>query len=396
MKENSHIIPDVQRQLLQCVGIVLFFLAGLVQPPVYAESVPLPQPTAPTINAQSYLLQEFDSKQYLVEHEADARIAPASITKLMSAYVIFNELHSGHLKLDQTTLVSEHAWRTQGSRMFVEVNKNVKVEDLIQGMIVQSGNDATVTLAELVAGSEETFASMMNRYAASLGMVNSHFANSTGLPDPEHYATARDIGKLVRALINEFPEYYHWYSQKSFTYNHITQYNRNKLLWRDKSVDGLKTGYTDTAGYCLVTSAKREDMRLISVVMGTPSEQGRINATQALLTYGFRFFERHKLFAGKKKLVDVPVLKGSQKFFTVGLPEDLYVVIAKGRYDELQATTQLNTDVIAPVTQSESYGKLTVRLGDKLIIERPLVALENVPIGQWWHRLIDEIRLWLQ
>ncbi|HHO67602.1 MAG TPA: D-alanyl-D-alanine carboxypeptidase, partial [Gammaproteobacteria bacterium] len=262
----------------------------------------MPVPQAPAVKARAYLVEDFHSGQTIAAKNPDQRIEPASITKLMSAYVVFQEIRNGTLSLEDKVQISEKAWRTPGSRMFVEVGTQVSVADLMKGMIIQSGNDATVALAEKVAGTEASFASLMNHHAKRLGMDGSHFVNSTGLPDPQHYTTARDIARVARALIAEFPEYYQWYSERQFTYNGITQYNRNKLLWRDESVDGIKTGHTDSAGYCLVTSAKRDGMRLISVVLGTKSEEARADASQALLNYGFRFFETHKLYDANSKL----------------------------------------------------------------------------------------------
>jgi len=337
-----------------------------------------PVPKAPSVGAKGYLVEDFLSGQAVAEKNADQPLEPASITKLMSAYVIFSEIRNGSLALSDKVRISEKAWRTQGSRMFVEVNTQVSVADLLKGMIIQSGNDATVALAEQVAGTEASFAILMNTYAQQLGLTRSHFVNSTGLPDKEHYTTARDIIRVARALIREFPEYYQWYSEKQFTYNEITQYNRNKLLWRDESVDGLKTGHTDSAGYCLVTSAERDGMRLISVVLGTKSEEARADASQSLLNYGFRFFETHKLYDGSTKLTTARVWKGTSESVELGLPESLYITIPRGEYNNLDASMQLQEQVIAPVTQGQTLGRVVINLTDTLVTEKDLVALQAI------------------
>ena len=315
------------RRIIQLLTVLLlgFVFAGL-------QAAPLPVPKPPSTGARAYILQDFDSGRIIAEKDSDKSIEPASITKLMSAYAVFTELKNGNITLDDKVTISEKAWRTPGSRMFIEVGKQVSVEDLLKGVIIQSGNDATVALAEYIAGSEDTFAALMNRHAEELGLTGSHFVNSTGLPDPEHYMSARDIARLAADLIREFPEYYKWYSQKEFTYNDITQYNRNKLLWRDESVDGMKTGHTDSAGYCLVTSAKQEDMRLISVVLGTASENARAEASQALLNYGFRFFETHKLYEGGNQLATSRVWKGATDSVSLGIDKPLYATIPRGQY----------------------------------------------------------------
>ncbi len=377
-------------RLLIPVFLILAFLLQAAQ----AAALPVPKP--PAVGARGYILEDYHSGRVLAEKNADQRMEPASITKLMTAYVLFKEIKAGSIGLDDQVTVSERAWRMPGSRMFIEVGKQVSVEDLLQGMIVQSGNDATVALAEYLAGTEETFADYMNRYAQELGLTGSHFVNSTGLPDPEHYTTARDIARLARALIAEFPEYYKWYSQKSFTYNGITQQNRNKLLWRDPSVDGIKTGHTESAGYCLVTSAQRNGMRLISVVLGTRSEEARAAASQALLNYGFRFYETHKLYDAGSKLADARVWKGERETFPVGLAETLYVTIPRGRYRDLKASMKIPGRIIAPVEKGHEYGSVQVRLEDELVAEKPLVALDSVAEGAIWQRLLDEARLYFE
>ena len=368
---------------------LLLLTSGLIH-----AATPVPKP--PSVGAKGYLVEDFHSGQTIAEKNADQRLEPASITKLMSAYVIFSEIRNGTLALEDKIRISKKAWRTEGSRMFVEVNSQVSVADLLKGMIIQSGNDATVALAEQVAGTEEGFASLMNHYAQKLGLRNSHFVNSTGLPHKDHYTTARDIARITRALIAEFPEYYQWYSERSFTYNDITQYNRNKLLWRDESVDGLKTGHTDSAGYCLVTSAERDGMRLISVVLGTKSEEARADASQALLNYGFRFFETHKLYDSGSKLATTRVWKGAVETVDLGLAETLYVTVPRGEYKNLDASMQLQDQITAPVSKGQALGRVVLRLGDKTIVENNLGALSDVAEGNFWQRIVDEALLYFE
>jgi serine-type D-Ala-D-Ala carboxypeptidase (penicillin-binding protein 5/6) len=355
-----------------------------------------PVPKAPSVGAKGYLVEDFLSGQAIAEKNADQPLEPASITKLMSAYVIFSEIRNGSLALSDKVRISEKAWRTQGSRMFVEVNTQVSIADLLKGMIIQSGNDATVALAEQVAGTEASFATLMNTYAQQLGLTRSHFTNSTGLPDKEHYTTARDIVRIARALIREFPEYYQWYAEKQFTYNEITQYNRNKLLWRDESVDGLKTGHTDSAGYCLVTSAERDGMRIVSVVLGTKSEEARADASQSLLNYGFRFFETHKLYDSSTKLTNARIWKGASDAVELGLAEPLYVTIPRGEYNNLDASMQLQEQITAPVTQGQTLGRVVINLAGTLVAERDLVALQAVDEGSFWQRIVDEGLLYFE
>lgn len=361
-----------------------------------AAAAPMPVPKAPEVGARSYLLIDYHSGQVLAEKDSHSPVEPASITKMMAVYVVFKELRKGALSLDDQVTISERAWRMPGSRMFIEVGTRVSVKELLKGVIIQSGNDATVALAEHIAGSEATFAEYMNKYAADLGLENSHFMNSTGLPDPEHYMSAADIARVARAMIREFPEYYEWYSEKSYTYNEITQNNRNKLLWRDASVDGIKTGHTEAAGYCLVTSAQREGMRLISVVLGTSSEEARADASQSLLNYGFRFFETHKLYDAGAKLVDARIWKGSGETLPLGVEQDLYLTIPRGRYDDLQANVQRAPRIIAPVAAGESQGSLVINLDGDTLTEVPLVALESVDEGSFWQRTVDEVMLYFE
>jgi serine-type D-Ala-D-Ala carboxypeptidase (penicillin-binding protein 5/6) len=348
-------------------------------------------PPAPSVAASSYYMIDFNSGRVLAEKDADKRLAPASLTKIMTVYVAFRELKAGHLTLTEKATISQNAWKTEGSKMFVEVNKQVSIEDLLQGVIIQSGNDASVAIAEHIAGSESTFATMMNEQATRLGMTNSHFENSMGLPSPNHYTTARDLAILAQALIKEFPEYYRWDSQKEFTYNNIKQTNRNLLLWRDASVDGIKTGYTAEAGYCMVASAKREDMRLISVVMGTASTNARAVESESLLNYGFRFFETHRLYEANTILGEARVRKGEKSKLSVGISEDLYITAPRKHFSELKAETQINKAIIAPINKGDNVGSLLVTLAGDIILNAPLTAMESIPEGGLFRRLYDAI-----
>ncbi len=370
-------------------SLLLLIFACLALPSYAAIMVP----ASPKIKARGFLLMDFDSGRILTEKKSGQRMEPASLTKMLTSYVIANELANGGISLDEMVTISKKAWRMQGSRMFIEVGKKVSVEDLLKGIIIQSGNDATVALAEHVAGSEETFADLMNQHAAELGMLDSHFVNSTGLPKKNHYTTPGDMAKLARALIKNFPEHYKWYSTKEFKFNKIKQYNRNKLLWRNKFVDGIKTGHTDSAGYCLVASAKRDGMRLISVVLGTRSEEARSAESQKLLSYGFRFFETHKLYAANEKLTQTHIWKGAVENLSLGLEENLYITIPKGQYKKLDADMNITARITAPVKKGASFGTVNVRLGDKQYATRNLIALTNVEKGGLVDSLIDEIKL---
>ncbi len=368
---------------------VLSLLLTLTAPALQAAIIP----AAPDIGARGYILIDYASGHVIAEKRADERMEPASLTKMMSAYIILDELKHNKIGLGDKVLISEKAWRMPGSRTFVEVGKRVEVETLLKGMIIQSGNDATVALAEYVAGDESVFATMMNQVAAKLGMEGTHFTNSTGLPDPDHYTTARDMVTLARALIRDFPKHYAWYSIKKFTYNGITQYNRNKLLWRDDSVDGLKTGHTDAAGYCLVASAKKDEMRLISVVLGTKSEDARARESQKLLNYGFRFFESHRLYAPREALTSVRVWKGDKEEVALGLAQELIITIPRGEYDNLKAAMKIQPNLTAPINKGASYGTVVVSLDGNTIAEAPLIALEDIPEGGLFQSLKDEILL---
>jgi D-alanyl-D-alanine carboxypeptidase (penicillin-binding protein 5/6) len=355
-----------------------------------------PVPSAPKISAGDYILMDFHSGKVLAENNADKRVEPASITKLMTAYIVFNEIKADRLKLTDKVMISKKAWRQPGSRTFVKVNTSVDVETLLKGIIVQSGNDATVALAEHVAGSEDTFVSLMNQYAQKLGMKNTHFMNSTGLPHEQHYSTARDIALLSRRIISDHPKFYSYYSIKKFVHNNIPQYNRNKLLWRDDSVDGIKTGHTESAGYCLASSAERDGMRLVSVVLGDKSEEARANSSRALLNYGFRFFETRKLYSAGQALKQVRVWKGEQETVGIGPAKDLYVTFPRGDYKKLSATIDIKPEIIAPADKGQNLGTLNIAHGKDVIAETPLVALQAVAEGGLWRRGMDSIKLWFK
>ncbi|MCY1268162.1 D-alanyl-D-alanine carboxypeptidase DacC [compost metagenome] len=350
-------------------------------------------PSPPQLAAKSYVLMDAQSGQVLVENNGDQRLPPASLTKLMTAYIATLEIRKGQIGETDPVTISENAWRTGGSRMFVQVNTQVSMSDLLHGIIIQSGNDASVAVAEHIAGSEDAFADMMNATAEKLGMTGSHFMNATGLPNPEHYSTAHDMATLARAIIYEDPAHYAIYSQKEFFWNNIKQPNRNLLLWRDKTVDGLKTGHTDEAGYCLVASAVRDNMRLIAVVFGTNSEQARAAETQKLLTYGFRFFETQTFYQKGAELAKAQVWKGAAREIKAGLAQDLTMTLPKGQLKKLQANMTLNPQLIAPIKQGDVIGKVEVKLEDQVVHSADLIALETVEEGGIFRRLWDSIRL---
>lgn len=372
-----------------CILVVL--LSIVVCNSAFAIPKIIPQP--PSVAARGYIVQDFNSGYVIAEKNADTRLEPASLTKLMTALVIFEKLREGEIVLDEPVMISEKAWRMQGSRMFVEVNKQVSIEKLLKGLIIQSGNDASVALAEHVAGSEEGFVTMMNGYASEFGMEGTHFMNSTGLPDENHYTTARDMAKLTQKIIERFPEYYSWYSIKEYSYGGIKQFNRNKLLWRDKSVDGLKTGHTKSAGYCLITSAKRNGMRLISVVIGAKSEEGRAQESQRLLNYSFRFFETRKLYSANEVLTTTKVWKGETEELQLGVGRDFYLTFPRGRYKNLDASMSVDNLVYAPVKRGQELGSVNIKLNDQELGSQPLIALNGVEEGGFFQRMVDEVYL---
>jgi len=372
-----------------CLVVFLVFVC-LTQ--AYAQSA-MPAPAPPIIGSKSYLVIDARTGHELAALDPDTPLPPASLTKLMTTYVVFKALAQGQVSLQDEVTISEKAWRMPGSRMFVEVGTRVSIDDLLHGVIIQSGNDASVALAEHIAGTEDVFAQMMNQYAQQLGMLSTSFANATGLPAEGHVTTARDLATLARAMINEFPEHYSWHSIKEFTFNDITQSNRNRLLWRDPSVDGLKTGHTEEAGYCLVASAERDGMRIISVVMGTASEKARADGSQALLNYGFRFFETRLLFKAGEEITTARVWKSVNETSRLGVLEDLYITVRRGTYDQLESTIDLPTIIEAPVSAGQPLAELKIKLGDNEILGAPLRALDDNGVGSLWQRTKDSIAL---
>lgn len=379
---------------LPSVFLSLIILLSLAPSPSIAAAGPVP--AAPSIGAKSYLLIDGNSGHELASLEPDLRLAPASLTKLMTGYAIFKALEEGQITLDDQVTVSEKAWRTPGSRMFIEVGSRVAVHELIMGMIVQSGNDASVALAEHVAGDESVFAELMNHRALELGMNDSHFQNSTGLPDDNHYSTARDMATLAQAIIRDFPNYYGWYGVKEYKYNDISQPNRNALLWRDESVDGMKTGHTADAGYCLVSAAKRDGMRVISVVLGTASPRARNDGSQALINYAFRFFETRLLYKAGETVTEARVWKAARESTPLGLPEDLYITVPRGSYDEVNSVLSMPGVLLAPVAQGQPLAQLQVSLNGADLVSAPLRALSENPSGSIWQRGRDALMLLFQ
>ena len=373
--------------------VALVSLTTIAAARCFAQT-PTTIPTAPNVEARAYIVVDYRTDKILAAKDAVARVEPASLTKLMTAYIVFQELAAGKLKLDEQVTVSEHAWRSEGSRTFIELGKPVSVQDLILGMIVQSGNDATIALAERIAGTEETFAQMMNADAKRLGMTGSHFENSSGLPSAQHYTTARDLSLLAIAMIREYPQYYKWFSVREFEHNGIKQQNRNGLLEKDPTVDGLKTGHTDSAGYCLVTSALRDGMRLVSVVMGSTSMKAREYASAALLNYGFTFYDTKLVVKGGAVLATARVWKGQRPSVDLGIKDDLYVTLPRGGAEGIKTAADVQPRLIAPLTVDMSAGSLRVFAGRQTLQTIPLHPLKDVAAGGWWRRLIDTIRLW--
>ncbi len=393
-----------------CSSLLVAFLSAVgvagAQPrpapvpgPQPAAATAAPTPPPPAIEAKAWLLMDYASGQILAGQNIDTRVAPASITKVMTSYVVSAELAQGKIKLDDAVTISENAWRgggagTDGSTSFLQLGSKVPLKDLLYGMIIQSGNDAAMALAEHVAGSEATFAQLMNQYAQRLGMSGTHYMDASGLPNPEHYTTARDVALLSRALIHDYPEEYKIYALKEFEWNGIKQHNRNTLLWRDDTVDGIKTGHTSEAGFCLATSARRGDQRLIAVVMGAASVKARADDNQALLNYGFRFFETRKLYAANAPLVAPELWKGATPTLPLGVVEDVLATFPRGRYGDLKASLQLPSRLIAPIEQGKAVGTLKVELDGKVLLERPLVALAAGGEGGFFKRMGDGLLLW--
>jgi serine-type D-Ala-D-Ala carboxypeptidase (penicillin-binding protein 5/6) len=371
-------------------------IPGISPAAVDSPIKPPPIPAPPQVQARGYYLIDYLTGQVLAASNENQRLEPASLTKLMSAYAVFHALKDGRIKLQDTVHISPYARSQDGSRMFVEVGTRVSVEDLIQGMIVQSGNDATVALAEHVAGSEPVFVDLMNQYAQQLGMTSTHFQNSPGMPGPEHYTTARDIGLLAAALIREYPEYYKWYSQHEYTWNKITQPNRNGLLYRDPTVDGLKTGHTESAGYCLVSSARREDMRLVAVVMGSPTIRAREDASVALLNYGFGFYQTRKLYSANQPLLQLRVWKGTSDQATLSVPEDVYATIPRGQESSLSVAADIAEPLIAPLNASAPIGKLRVILSGAPLGTYPMHVTQDISEAGFFGKLTDDVLMWME
>lgn len=369
--------------------ITLFFCTSVFAAP----QAFMPIPTPPTLNAKAYVLQDPISGKIITSSNGDLRVDPASLTKMMTAYVIDEELASGRLHLTDKVRISENAWRMDGSRMFVKVNDEVPVDDLLKGIIIQSGNDASVAMAEHIAGSEDAFAQLMNHYAQQLGMTNTHFVNATGLPHPDHYTTADDMAKLARAIVTSFPDSYPLYAQKEFYFNNIKQTNRNLLLWRDQSVDGIKTGHTDAAGFCLVASAKRDGMRLDAVIMGAPNEASRAEQAQKLLNYGFRFYKTKSIFDGNKPLVQAPVYSGNTREVLGGVTQPIFITMAQGQPENFDLQVNMIPNLKAPIRKGDTIGTYTLKLNDQVLSEAPVVALNDVDKGGIWRRFIDWMKL---
>ena len=374
-------------RLAAFLGTVLVAASAAAQPGIVKP---------PDIAARGYVLMDADTLQVLAERDGDVTLPPASLTKIMTSFVAAAELESGRISLTDQVPVSVNAWRTQGSRMFIREGTEVSLDDLLHGIIIQSGNDASVAVAEYIAGAEEAFAGMMNDHAARIGMVNTHFANSTGLPNEAQHSTARDMALLTRALIRRFPDHYAIYSQRQFKYNDIEQPNRNRLLWRDRTVDGVKTGHTDAAGYCLVASAERNGMRLISALMGAETEPIRVRETQKLLQYGFRYFETRKLYDADAPLQAAEVWYGEAKEVAIGVAEPIFATIQRGRYDELQATLDLPRALEAPIAVGQQFGELRVTLDDELIASAPLIAQEAVAQSGFFSRMFEGVYLFFK
>jgi len=374
---------------------LVLFLSLFATTQVLAQTVP-----APTIAARAWLLIDHSTGQSLVERDADTRVEPASLTKLMTAYLTFSALKQGTLKPNQIVPVSEKAWKAPGSRMFIDPKRPVTVEELIHGMIIQSGNDACIALAEAVAGSEEAFAQRMNLEAQRLGLTNSHFMNATGLPDPQHYSTARDLARLAQAVIRDFPENYAIYSKKEYTFNRITQPNRNRLLWLDPTVDGVKTGHTENAGYCLIASSKRGPRRLISVVVGTESDAMRAQESQRLLNHGFQNFDAVRLYAKDQAISEFKIFKGTRNTVGAGFLEDFVLPLPKGVAERLKVQLVSQQPLLAPVQQGQQIGTLKLLLDEggslKPWGEFPVVALQTVPVAGVFGRAWDTLMLWFQ
>lgn len=367
--------------------------SDLVKPTPTINNKPMVTPAAPVLNAKAYILIDVNSGKIIAEKNSEEKLPPASLTKMMTLYVVSNALHHEQIHLTDSVRVSRDAWKIGGSRMFIKEGDQVAVEQLLKGIIVDSGNDACVAMAEHVGGTENAFTDIMNQQAQNLGMVNSHFTDSTGLPDANLYTTAKDLAILGRALVMDFPQYYSWYKQKWFTYNGIRQPNRNRLLWRDNTVDGLKTGHTNEAGFCLVSSAKRDNMRLLAVVLGEPNDSSRADDSEKLLNYGFRFFETHQLYKSGQAITELPLYKGTVDKISVGLTDEQFITIPTGQYQRLNITTKVPAYLQAPINKGDKVGDLVVQFDNNIISTRPLYALQSIETGGFYTRTKDSIKL---
>lgn len=377
--------------------------AQALQPAAQTIATPAPQtaqpliiPAPPKVNAKNYVLMDANSGKILAAKAMDERLAPASTTKLMTLYITEQALAQGQIDLNDKVRVSKTAWSRGGSRMFLKLGALVTVQRLIEGVIIASGNDACTALAEYIAGNEASFANLMNETAARLGMKDTHYDDSTGLPRPDHYSTAYDLAVLARHVINDFPQYYHFYSEKWINYNGIRQPNRNRLLWREQGVDGLKTGHTKAAGYCLISSGVQHGMRLLAVVMGTPSDSARANDSQSLLNWGFRFYKTYKLYGANQAITTPRIYMGKNKQVALGLQQDLFVTIPAGEYNMLKASMELQPKLKAPITKGQDYGTVNVTLAGKTIASAPLVALQDDPVGGAWSRMTDRVSMFIK
>ena len=396
---NKHLCFSTK--LLILIAIWLKCGVFYANPPLSTDAIrqptvnnnPLITPTAPTLNAKAYILIDVNSGKIIAEKNSEEKLPPASLTKMMTLYVISSALRNEQIHLTDPVRISQEAWKIGGSRMFVKEGQQVNVEDLLKGIIVDSGNDACVAMAEHLGGSEGGFTQVMNQQAKNLGMTNSNFTDSTGLPNKDHYTSAKDLAILGRALVNDFPQYYHWYKQKWFTFNGIRQPNRNRLLWRDTQVDGLKTGHTNDAGFCLVSSAKHENMRLLAVVLGSPTETARADDSERLINYGFRFFETHQLYKKGTTISELPLYKGTTDKITIGLVDDQYITIPSGQYQRLSISTKVPKYVQAPLEKGDKVGELIIQFDNNIIANQPLYALQSAPQGGVFTRMKDSVSL---
>ena len=374
------------KKIICFILLTSFFVNGFAQSMV---------PKAPKLNLDGYILLEANTNTVIAEFNSDNQISPASMTKVMSGYVIADQIASGAISLDDKVLISEKAWKTGGSKMFIEAGKRVSVRDLLAGIVIQSGNDATVAMAEYVAGSEEGFVDFMNAYASELGLSNTLFQNAVGWTDPNHFSSAKDLAYLTKALINNFPDHYATYKEREFTFSGIRQLNRNKLLWRDDSVDGVKTGHTESAGYCLISSAKRNDMRLIAVVAGSPSENERLTSSQRLLEYGFRFFATQKLVSKDSEITFAKVWGGKMDAVSLGTNEDILLTLPRSDFKNVKANYNFKNNIQAPISKGDVIGDIEFVSNDKVVLSAPLIAIESVEAKGFFGRIWARIVFWI-